>query len=317
MRRHVLLIWLFAAVTVICVAGCATASAAGSAPATGNARPRPETATAKPSASSADARPENASAKPLSGSDTQAVAKQPAAQQGLGDAVGSLISGDDGHAAVAVDDLTTGETASDNGGDDDFVTASIVKVDILATLLYQSQQSGQPLTDDEQELATTMIENSDNDAASDLYDAEGGASAIDDANKFFSLTGTVVGTDGYWGLTTTTADDQVRLLRQVFTTSSALSSSSRAYLQGLMSQVEPDQQWGVTAAAGDGTEFWVKNGWLPNPDLWEINSIGQVTHDGQHLLVAVLSEDNDTESGGISLVENIAQQAADALSAVG
>jgi hypothetical protein len=69
--------------------------------------------------------------------------------------------------------------------------------------------------------------------------------------------------------------------------------------------------------AGDGTEFWVKNGWLPNPDLWEINSIGQVTHDGQHLLIAVLSEDNDTESGGISLVENIARHAAGALSAAG
>lgn len=286
----------------MCVSGCAVVA--------GNADPRAETLSAKPTASAT--------------SRTQAAAKaaakqvkKPSAQQELDDAVSPLLSGDDWHAAVAVDDLTTGATVSSNGDDDEFVTASIVKVDILATLLYQSQQSGQPLTGDEQELATTMIENSNNDAASDLYETDGGASAIDDANRVFGLTRTVVGTGGYWGLTTTTAENQVQLLRQVFTSSSALSASSRDYIQGLMSQVESDQRWGVPAAADDGTEFWVKNGWLPNPDLWEINSIGEVTHDGQRLLIAVLSDDNDTESGGISLVENIARHAADAVSAVG
>jgi hypothetical protein len=80
-----------------------------------------------------------------------------------------------------------------------------------------------------------------------------------------------------------------------------------------MSQVEADQQWGVTAAADPGTRFMVKNGWLPNPYLWEINSIGEVTHGGQRLLIAVLSDDNASESSGISLVEAVARRAADAV----
>jgi beta-lactamase class A len=282
---------LFTAVTVLSAVGCARTPAAA--------------------ASSADSRPE-ATPTPTHAKKKPAP-KKPSAQRELDDAVGSLISGDDGHAAVTVDDPTTGQTASDNGDDDEFVTASIVKVDILATLLYQSQRSGQPLTDDERELATTMIETSDNDAASDLYETDGGASPIDDANQVFGLTRTTVGTDGYWGLTTTTTENQVRLLRQVFTGSSALSSSSRDYVQGLMSHVESDQRWGVPAAASGGTESWVKNGWLPNPDLWEINSIGEVTHDGQHLLIAVLSDDNETEDVGISLAQTIAKRAASAL----
>ena len=94
-----------------------------------------------------------------------------------------------------------------------------------------------------------MIENSDNDAASDLYDDDGEATGIDAVNKAFGLTDTAVGTDGYWGLTTTTVTDQLKVLRQVFTSDSLLTSSSRDYIQNLMSQVEADQRWGVSAAA--------------------------------------------------------------------
>jgi len=231
----------------------------------------------------------------------------------LDTALASVRREDDYHVSVAVDDLTTGLRAAD-GGTTRYVTASIVKVDILATLLYQAQLSGQALTAGEQELATTMIENSNNDSASDLYDDAGGAAAIDRANRVLGLTETTAGTDGYWGLTTTTVDDQIRLLRDVFTSSSPLTASSRQYIQSLMSQVEADQQWGVPAAASSGTAFMVKNGWLPNPTLWEINSIGEVSRDGQHLLIAVLSDDNATEDGGISVVQSAALAAARAAS---
>ena len=56
--------------------------------------------------------------------------------------------------------------------------------------------------------------------------------------------------------------------------------------------------------------------WLPAPTTgrWEINSIGQVVHDGQRMLIAVLSTGNDTEDSGISLVESVAQAAAGAMS---
>lgn len=230
----------------------------------------------------------------------------------LSAAVGPLVASDDGHASVAVDDLSTGQAAS-YGGTREYDTASIVKVDILSTLLYQAQQENRRLSETEQELATTMIENSDNGAASYLYDDDGGASGIDAANQAFGLTETTVGTNGAWGLTTTTADDQIRLLRLVFTTPSVLSPDSQGYIQSLMGQVEPDQQWGVPAAADSGTPFEVKNGWLPNPALWEINSIGEITHDGQSMLIAVLSSDNETEDDGISLVQDLAVRAADAL----
>jgi len=171
---------------------------------------------------------------------TPAAAERPSkAQQALTAVMAPVARADDGQVTVAVDDLATGAEAA-YGGKQEFVTASIVKVDILATLLYQAQQADQQLSTDEQALATTMIENSNDDAASDLYADAGGAQAVDQANQVFGLSETTAGTGPYWGLTETTVDDQIRLLRLVFTRPSVLTAQSRTYIQDLMTQVETD-----------------------------------------------------------------------------
>jgi hypothetical protein len=112
-------------------------------------------------------------------------------------------------------------------------------------------------------------------------------------------------------------DDQIRLLRLMFTRPSVLTVQSQDSIQDLMSHVEPDQQWGVPAAADDGTPFMVKNGWLPGGPTgrWEINSIGEVVHDGHRMLIAALSEGNATEDSGVSLVQIVAAAAASAMAA--
>ena len=173
------------------------------------------------------------------------VARQLTAQQRVSAAVAPLIKADGGHVAVAVDDLTSGAEAA--YGTSEFVTASIVKVDILAALLYERQKSGQSLTTEDEDLATTMIENSDNDSASALYADIGGPAGLDQANQVFGLTHTTAGTDGEWGLTSTTVDDQLRLLRQITVSPSVLTAAAQGYIQRLMGDVESDQQWGVPA----------------------------------------------------------------------
>jgi hypothetical protein len=297
---------LLAVLVMLCCAG-SSAAVGGTAAQTPRHRPAGKSKTR--AKTQAKARPKT---QPKARPKTQAKAGPRPAQPDLAAALAPLIKDDGGNFAVAVDDLTTGSQEA-YGGTEEFVTASIVKVDILVTLLYQAQAAGQALTGEDQDLAATMIENSDNDSASDLYYDVGGAEAIDDANRVCGLSETTVGTDGYWGLTTTTVDDQIRLLRVVFTRPSQLSSASQEYIQSLMSQVEADQQWGVTAAADPGTRFMVKNGWLPDPSLWEINSIGEVTRGSQRLLIAVLSDDNASEDSGISLVAEVARTAAAAM----
>ncbi|MDT7844021.1 serine hydrolase [Streptomyces justiciae] len=227
----------------------------------------------------------------------------------LADAMDAVTVPEDADVSVAVLDLDSGDSAT--YGDAAFDTASIVKVDILATLLLQAQDEDRHLTAAEKSYATAMIENSDNASASALWRTIGKAAGLDAANERFGLTDTEGGDGMLWGLTQTTAADQLTLLQQVFGDDSELSEASREYLQGLMGQIATDQHWGVSAAA-DGSSWALKNGWLPRSatGLWDINSIGRVTgSDGNDYLVVALSNGNATKEKGISLVESAAEAA--------
>ena len=125
-------------------------------------------------------------------------------------------------------------------------TVSIVKLDILETLLVQRQFSGTGLSPSEDLLAQEMIEDSDNLAATALWDAAGGAPGIGKFNTTAGLTGTTpspcVNCAGFpwpgWGLTTT-ATDQITLLRDLVEPSALLTQPERGYVLGLMENVLP------------------------------------------------------------------------------
>ncbi|MFI9806945.1 serine hydrolase [Streptomyces sp. NPDC052301] len=233
---------------------------------------------------------------------------------------------DEAMAAVAVPSgakVSVAVLATDSGdsavhGTAAFDTASIVKVDILAALLLQAQDADRRLTAAERVYATKMIESSDNASATALWHTIGRAAGLDAANRRFGLTETSGGDGELWGLTQTTAADQLVLLQQVFGKDSKLSAASRTYLQGLLKSVEADQQWGVSAAA-EGNSWALKNGWLARSTtgLWDVNSIGRVTVDGSEYLVAVLSNGTTTLAQGIALVEAAAQTAVSAFAGAG
>lgn len=245
-------------------------------------------------------------------------------QDELRAAMEALSDSGSGHFSVAVTELggdtdDTGSTVAtyDSGGTTTYDTASIVKVDILAALLLQHQHAGTQLTSAQRDLATEMIEESDNDAALALWDTIGGGPGLASADKALGLGHTTPGSGELWGLTQTTAADQITLLRAVYGDGdgSALSEASRDYISGLMHSVIAEQRWGVSSADSDGGDYALKNGWLPRSatGLWDINSIGQVEHDGHTLLVAVLSGGHASEQDGISLVERVAAAAAKAV----
>ncbi|MFI9808690.1 serine hydrolase [Streptomyces sp. NPDC052301] len=217
------------------------------------------------------------------------------------------------HATAAVLDLDgTGRTPVIHGQDSAYDTASIVKVDILAALLLQAQDAKRPLTAVERGHAEPMIERSDNAAANALWREIGQGSGLAAANKRLGLTSTKGGPGAKWGLTRTTASDQIRLLRNVFDTGgTALNAQSRSYIRSLMSKVVPEQSWGVSAIGGTGARQALKNGWLQRntSGLWDVNSVGQVSVKGHRYLVAVLSNGSASMSDGVSLVERTARQA--------
>ena len=223
-----------------------------------------------------------------------------------------------GRVAVGVTDQATGVTAVYHGTES-FTTASIVKADILAVLLLQRQQAGASIGAASRQLAARMIEDSDNAAASALWRAAGAGPGLQAGNAVLGLEQTVPGPGGYWGLTTTTVADQLRLLAVLTSARSPLSAAARGYELSLMRDVEAGQNWGVTKAASTGTRPAVKNGWLPvGPrGLWVINSIGVIRHAGHKLALAVLSAGNPSQSAGISLVQAAAATVAGAVAGAG
>jgi hypothetical protein len=252
--------------------------------------------------------------KPIVARPPRAVPRACAARAAVTAALARRLRHHTGRLAVGVTDLSTGVTATYHPRQA-FPTASIVKAGILATLLLQLQRQHAALAPGEQALATAMIENSDNNAASALWDIIGGAPGLAATDQALRLRRTVPGPAGWWGLTATTVTDQLRLLSALATPRSPLVAASRHYELALMRHVTAGQNWGVTAAAGPQTRPAVKNGWMPDgpTGLWVINSIGVISHHGHRLLLAVLSSGQPSQLAGIRQAQAAARAAAAAI----
>jgi Beta-lactamase enzyme family len=188
-----------------------------------------------------------------------------------------------------------------------FDSASVVKVTILGALLRKAQGQRRYLTRTEAALATEMITESDNDAASDLW-ADVGRADLQHFLNLAHMTRTYLGPGPYWGLTQITAHDEVLLLRLLMHQNRVLDTRSRNYVLGLMARVIPSQRWGVPAGASSRLTVHVKNGWLPlDPHGWRIHSIGVFTGRGGGYSIVVLTQDNPTMRYGIDTIEAIAK----------
>jgi beta-lactamase class A len=216
------------------------------------------------------------------------------------------------HAAVAVLDRVTG-TALTVNGTTRFRTASIVKVNILVALMLQHQHDGTTLTKNQLDLARPMITMSDNAAASSLWWQIGAATGLAAANRIVGMTETTPGARGWWGATTTTAVDQVRLLVAITDPAGPLSAAHRRYLLDLMGHVTGAQDWGIPiAATPQTTAIQVKNGWMPfagQRGEWTVNTIGRIVDPDHDWLASVLSDRNAGQRAGITTVESVARLA--------
>jgi Beta-lactamase enzyme family len=208
--------------------------------------------------------------------------------------------------AVGVDDPGQGLQCWLNGSAH-FDSASVVKVTILAALLRKAQERHRYLTRTEAGLAEEMITESDNDAASDLWDDVGRG----DLQHFLDLarmTQTHLGPGPYWGLTQITAYNEVLLLRLLLHPNPVLDTRSRDDVLDLMARVIPSQRWGVPVGAPTSLTVHVKNGWLPlDPHGWRIHSIGAFTGRGGDYSIVVLTQDNPTMTYGIDTIEAMAK----------
>jgi beta-lactamase class A len=233
----------------------------------------------------------------------------------LGPAAAAYLSRRSGTVSVAVYDVRTGQSWR-LGGSRPQAEASLVKLDILQTLL--ARRAGAPLASAGQALARAMIEDSDNDAATSLWHADGGAAGLTAYGKRAGLRQTVlspcVTCAGFpwpgWGLTTSVPGDQLALLRQLVAPGRhpLLTASARSYVLSLMTHVTADQRWGVSGGVPAGVTVALKNGWLPLNAArtdWQVNSVGWLSGKGRDYLIAVLGTGSPSEQYGIDTVSHL------------
>lgn len=182
-------------------------------------------------------------------------------------------------------------------------TASMVKIDILAALLDRNAKLGRSLTASDKTTAALMVEHSDNDAATILFNELGGPTVLNAFNRSIGMTQTT--SEWNWGATMTTPYDEIALLRTLLLPNQVLSDADRNYVLGLMEHVVGYQRFGVGAGLPPEALVGLKNGWFPYSNGWGINSAGYVMLGNTEYLIAVQTGGNPNQQYGRDTVSTL------------
>lgn len=211
-----------------------------------------------------------------------------------------------GTVAVGLRDRTTNTTCTLRATTA-YDSASVVKVTVLATLLWDAKKTNRYLTSRETTLATAMITKSDNASTTSLWN-QLGVTKVKGFLAAAGMTRTVPGSGGYWGLTQINATDEQRLLSLITAKNTVLSDNARAYILKLMGNVITSQRWGTPAGAPSSVAVHVKNGWLQRATRgWRVHSVGTFNGGGHDYTISVLTDGNSTMTYGVNTIQAVAK----------
>lgn len=174
-------------------------------------------------------------------------------------------------------------------GEERFPAHSTIKLALLGGALYRAHQAGRFLTDEERARLQPMVTWSDNDATDALYQGLG-PYTLQAYLDHLHLTDISLRTDGQWGHSLVSAAALARLMDAI-ATCAGLSQADCAYANALLTQVVPQDFWGIPTALPDGIVVGFKNGWYPDEDngVWRVHSVANIQAE-QRLVLAVLTE---------------------------
>ena len=187
-------------------------------------------------------------------------------------------------------------------------TASVLKIEIMAGILLRAQNQGRGLTTAERNLIHPMITQSADPPASQLWSSLGGVGGMESLDQTFAMHNTTHASP--WGLTRTSAHDQVELIRQlIFGQYGPFQPSYRASARSYMQQVVPSQRWGITAGVPAGWAVPLKNGFFDSQCCrWRANTSGAVLDpSGGGYAVTILSDGWPNLASGIPAVEDVSR----------
>lgn len=225
--------------------------------------------------------------------------------------IASVVHKDTPNVDIAVYDVNAGKLITYQKGSISVnYTASIVKLSILVGILHKYGQ----LSSDQMALAEAMMQQSDNEATQMLYE-QLGSTGLQQVFVAYGMVHTQVDPNGRWGLTQTTASDQMKLMQQIFVMSNNqfLSDDQKYYVKSLMNStgVNHSQIWGLPKHASKNVGMYVKNGWLPLDDDGDsnavINSLSYVTTKKVAYCIVILSNEDNSQDAGFKMANRVGQ----------
>lgn len=194
---------------------------------------------------------------------------------------------------------------------------STIKVLILVATIKVAQDRHRALTSTQKALASRMMRYSDNDATNTLLRQVGVSTCQRVAGQLgmsrtVVLGGTSIGAASWWGRSTTTTRDLLRLENSVVL-GSYLSPGRRAYVRDLMSRVTSSQTWGLGDGLPSDVHVELKNGWGSGPHGYRLNCVGHVSGRGRSYQMSILSLSPKGYSYGQTTVDRLSRIVFDAL----
>lgn len=234
----------------------------------------------------------------------RSLAVEPQALRQLSASAANIARDRKGYIGVAVYRLDTDELYSFQGTRR-FEMYSTAKVPIMLAVLDKVVREERRATTREQVLIESMIQHSDNNAATTLIKSVGGAAGVEAFLQRNGITETDMNGEA-WGASTTTAQDMARLMARLGTCS-LLVQRLCTYALTTMRNVAPGQAWGITAGVPNRRDVALKNGWYPNKNGWGIHSMGLITSGTKRYAIAVYTHPDPSMGYGITTIEQISR----------
>ena len=189
-------------------------------------------------------------------------------------------------------------------------SASVVKVLFMIALLRQHGVRHDDLTASEKALLEPMIQRSDNDAASAIFNRVGEPALYELADD--------IGLDHFttqptWGLTTITAGSQARFFSRI---EEYIPKRHRRYAMHLLTQIIPEQRWGIPPVAPEHWTLHIKGGWSGAPS-WRVNQVMLLRNAPRRFSLAILTREQPSFAYGTESIEGVARRLLDDYNAEG
>jgi Beta-lactamase enzyme family len=183
-----------------------------------------------------------------------------------------------------------------------YVSASVVKVMLLAAELDRLRSAGLPLDPATRRLLSAMITYSDNDAADSIYYRVGDDGLFAVARRARMRDFRV---SGYWANAEISARDMAGLMDGL---DRVLVGPHADFAARLLAAIVPAQRWGIPAVAPEGWRVRFKGGWRGTERGQLVHQVARLECGRREIALAVLTDGQPTMTYGIETVREIAER---------